>query len=58
MSECGLFWVDETLFWVGGSNWECMGHFFGWVGVSGRVRYYFGLVGVGGKIFWLGGGGW
>ena len=28
MSECGLFWVDE-------GGWWCMGHYFGWVGVSG-----------------------
>ena len=48
MSECGLFWVDGTLFWVGGSNWECMGHFFGWVGVSGA----------GEVLFWVGGSGW
>ena len=46
-----------------------VGHYFGWVGVSGGVwgiilgkwgwvGHYFGLVGVGGKIFWLSGGGW
>ena len=27
-SECEVFWVGGTLFWVGGSGW-------GWVGVSG-----------------------
>ena len=31
MSECGLFWVDGALFWVGGGGWHCMGHYFGWV---------------------------
>ena len=45
MSECGLFWVGEILIWVVGGDWECMGHYFEWVGL-------------GGKIFWMGGGGW
>ena len=49
MSECGLFWVggvDGALFWVGsgalgiilcvgGGDWGWVGHYFGWVGVSG-----------------------
>ena len=45
MSECGLFWVGGTLFWVGEGEW-------GWVG------HYFERVGVSGKIFWVGGGQW
>ena len=32
------------MFWVGRSEWGCMGHYFGWVGV-------------GGKIFWVDGAG-
>ena len=38
MSECELFWV-------GGGEWGCMGH-------------YFGRVGLGGALFWVGGSGW
>ena len=30
-----VVWVNETLFWVGGG---CMGHYFGWVGVSEGKR--------------------
>ena len=48
MSECELFWV-------GGGECGCMGHYFGWVAggwgiiLSGwGVRKYFGWVGVGG----------
>ena len=45
MSECELFWVGETLFWVvrgewgkwgiilGG--WRWVGHYFEWVGMNG-----------------------
>ena len=40
-------WMEgsEALFRVGGGEWECIGH-------------YFGCVGVGGKIFWVGGDEW
>ena len=69
MSECGLFWVGETLFWVSGGAWGCMGHYFGQVGMSGGkwgvflvregwVGHYFRELGVGGTLFWVGGGGW
>ena len=42
MSECRLFWVGETLFWVGGDGW---GIFWGWVWV-------------GGALIWVNGAGW
>ena len=55
MSECGLFWVGETifwvvgvrgaLFWVGRGEWRLLGHYFGWVEVSGA-------------LFWVGGDEW
>ena len=45
MRECGFFWVGDTLFWVGGGDWGCMGHYLGWVGL-------------GGEIFWVGGVEW
>ena len=45
LSKCELFWVSGTLFWVGGGEWECMGHYFGCVRVSRT-------------LFWVGGGGW
>ena len=45
MSEYELLWVGKTLFWVGGGEWRCMGHYFGWVGVVGA-------------LFWADGGGW
>ena len=48
LSESGLFWVCETLFWVGGGAWGCMEHYVRYAGVSG----------VSGALFWLGGGGW
>ena len=47
MSECGcgLLWVGETLFWVGGvsgdrwdiilGGWGWVGKYFGWVRVGG-----------------------
>ena len=34
-----------ALFWVSGGEWECMGHYCGWVRV-------------GGTLFWVGGGRW
>ena len=37
--------MEGTLFSVGGVEWGCMGHYFGWVGV-------------GEKISWLGGYEW
>ena len=46
MSECELFWVGGTLFWVGeGGEWGCMVHYFEWVEVDGA-------------LFWMGGGKW
>ena len=59
MSECGLFWVGETLFWVGGCTWGCIEHYFGkeegsgskWgiiFGGWGWVGHYFGWVGMSG----------
>ena len=26
--------MGRTLFWVGGGEWGCMRHYFGWVGVG------------------------
>ena len=37
MIECGLFWVGETLFWVGGSGWVNMGGGGGGAEMSGGV---------------------
>ena len=45
MSECELFWVGGTLFWVGEGEWGCMVHYFEWVGMDGA-------------LFWMGGGKW
>ena len=41
----GGWGVDRALFSVGGVRWGCIGHYFGWVVVSGA-------------LFWVGGGGW
>ena len=48
MSKCGLFWVGETWFWVGGGAWGHMGHCFGKVVVS-RGKW---------ALFWVNVGGW
>ena len=48
MSERGLFWVGEILFWVDGSASGCMGHYFWYVGIS-RGKW---------ALFWVGGGRW
>ena len=45
MSESELFRVGAILFWVSGSYFGCIGHYFGWVEV-GRA------------LFWTAGGVW
>ena len=37
MSECELFWMGWTLFWVGGGELSCMGYYFELVRVSGGI---------------------
>ena len=46
MSECGLFWVSKTLFWVDGDGLGIIFCESGWVGIifggGGWVEHYFG----------------
>ena len=44
--EMRNFWGGVgKIFWLGRSEWGCMGYYFGWVGVGGKK--HFGWVGVG-----------